>query len=181
MTINRKILIPLLFLIVTFIYPINGCATHDQKIQKLADELHSLSDIKNFDDLSVKIYYYLPWYLPRERFTARELTEAIPTILYRLEGDEVDGKLDMFGKINEYDLVLDNKRHPELTRFYIVIESLENGKLLEMKLFGGFSSYTINGVNVRANEKILDAVLPLLESHVLSSFEVYRDRDCYCD
>ncbi len=79
-----------------------------------------------------------------------------------LEDCEIEGKLDLFGEIKESDIQLSQIEHPQQARYYMVLESAEDGILLELLLFGGYSTYYVNGVEIKPSDKILEAIKPLL-------------------
>ncbi|HQC63728.1 MAG TPA: hypothetical protein PK459_01370 [Anaerolineaceae bacterium] len=158
-----------------------ACRSQDAVKQKLVSELTSLATIQDFDDITVSTYSINPWLFPRERYTVAEIEKFAATKKFTLNGAEIEGKLDLFGEIKESDFELSHKANPKKTRFYVLIESAEDGKLLEMLLFGGYSTYIVNGVEIKPSDKILEALTPLLSESALRDLEVYRDRECYCD
>ncbi len=160
---------------------LSACGSQKTVKQKLVSELTSLAKTQEFDDITVSVYLISPWMFPRERFTIAEIKKYAATKTFTLKGAKIEGKLDLFGEIKESDIELSQKKHPKKTRFYVLIESAENGKLLELLLFGGYGTCFINGVEIKPNDKILEALTPLLSESALRNLEVYRDRECYCD
>lgn len=180
---KRKFCFLLSIILMTF-FALNACQNQDfdPVKQQLVNELTSLAKIENFDDLTFNAYAFNPWIYPYERFSVEELKKHHLTGHIRLEDCEIKGKLDLFGKIRESDIELSHIKHPQHTRYYLILESSKDGILLELLLFGGYSTYFVNGVEIKPSDKILEAIQPLLRRvEFLVSIDIYRERDCYCN
>lgn len=166
-------IVMLLFLV------LSGCVKQETIKENLVNDLKSLADIKDFNELTVQVSYISPWFNPRERYTVEDLKAHTLEKHIKLEGNTIEQGLELFSELQIKDIELSSKKSSDLMRFYVLIKSNEE-TLLELKLFGGFSTYTLNGVQIKPNTKILEAIIPLLTEDALLDLEVYRDRDCEC-
>ncbi|HPX64993.1 MAG TPA: hypothetical protein PK459_01355 [Anaerolineaceae bacterium] len=179
---KRKLWLLIITILITFI-TLNACQTQDSNPvkQELLRELTSLAEIENFDGLTFTAYGFCPWIDPYQRFTVESLKSHHLTAQMTLEDCEIEGKLDLFGEIKESDIQLSQIEHPQQARYYMVLESAEDGILLELLLFGGYSTYYVNGVEIKPSDKILEAIKPLLSrKDFLVGIDIYREWDCYC-
>ncbi len=167
---NTKPIKLILVLVLTFSL-ISGCAKPEPTVQEpididpvkqeLLNDINSLAEIKDFESISVSAY----WVSIHARFRAPlnindliRLEEGV----FHLEGNELDGKLDLFSQIQADDIQIAQGERFENARYYLVIESNVDGKLFELLLFKGWSNMSVNGIEIRPSKKILDAIYPLL-------------------
>ena len=99
-----------------------------------------------------------------------------PDKTFNLEGDDIKGKLDLFGQIQAEDIRLDPLQRGDVARFYLVIESVEKGKLFDILLFGYRGDiFIVNGVHIMANQKFLDMIMPLLNYDAKYNLRAYGE------
>lgn len=153
---------------------LSGCSGTDSRKRELLIELNSLADIKDFDDITVSIH----WINPRITLRAPLSREAIVTRgdnEIQLKGNELEGKLDWFNKIKSKDIVVIDEEMWVNARFYVVINSNEDGNLLDLVMFGGWDYFIINDVVIERNDAIVDALIPLLDEKSYITLEEYRN------
>lgn len=129
--------------------------------QELLSDINSLAEIKDFEGISVSAY----WVSIHSRFRAPLNINDLIRLergVFHLEGNELDGKLDLFSQIQADDIQMTQRESFENARYYLVIESNVDGKLFELLLFKGWSNMSVNGIEIRPSKKILDAIYPLL-------------------
>jgi len=133
--------------------------------QRILDAVFKVANIRDFDGLSVSVYWMDP-YVIMELEHLYKLEDLIkkPDKFIKLEGDELEGKLDLFAQIKAEDieLVPPDYIRTEIHRFYLVIESAEEGKLYEFLLWGNYKNFIVNGTHIRPNQNFLDIIMPLL-------------------
>lgn len=141
---------------------IQDSTDQDPVVQKLVDELTGLAKIKDFEGISVSIY----WFDPTLRFayprSLNDLFEGPSKSIY-LEGDEIKGKLDLFSQITTKDVRRVWTMERVWARFYMVIESEKDGKLFEFLFHGDGRNFIVNGTQIRPNYKFLDIIMPFFD------------------
>ncbi|HHV05852.1 MAG TPA: hypothetical protein GXX60_04940 [Anaerolineaceae bacterium] len=174
---TRKI-ISLIIVLLVAITSLCGCGKPDSVKHKLVRDLRALAKIDNFDDLYVSIYWIESYVLNRYPWSKNDLLERADNVII-LQGDEIKGKLEWFKDISEKDIeLLEEDQKPD-TRFYVLIESVEKGKLFELLMFGDSFSYFVNGYLIQWNDKIINALIPLLDEKAFSDLELYRYQYLY--
>jgi len=112
---NTKLTKLSLVLLLTFSL-ISGCAKPEPVVQEsidldpvkqeLLNEINSLAEINDFEGLSMSVYWAHPETRYRAKLTLDQLIEW-PDKTFNLEGDDIKGKLDLFGQIQAEDIRLD--------------------------------------------------------------------------
>jgi len=70
--------------------------------------------------------------------------------------------IDLFKQINS-DVLIPVRRSSHIdVRLYYVLESRENGKLIDVAMWGSEESIIVNGFAVKDNAIFYDAILPFL-------------------
>jgi len=140
--------------------------------------LRNLAEIEDFEDMTVSIYWLESYVLNRYPWSKNDLIERADNVII-LQGDEIKGKLEWFKDISEKDIeLLEEDQKPD-ARFYVLIESAEKGKLFELLMFGDSFSYFVNGHLIQWNDKIINALIPLLDEKAFSDLELYRYQYLY--
>jgi len=157
---------------------LSACQYQDPIKQKLVHDLRNLAEIEDFEDMTVSIYWLESYVLNRYPWSKNDLIERADNVII-LQGDEIKGKLEWFKDIIEKDIeLLEEDQKPD-TRFYVLIESAEKGKLFELLMFGDSFSYFVNGHLIQWNDKIINALIPLLDEKAFSDLELYRYQYLY--
>lgn len=170
---SQKIMCLFLFVVI-LLASCNKTKQHDPVKQALVENLTSLAEIKTFDDISASIYWISPFIHTRYPWPVDVLINFNQVKLIKLEGAELEGKLDWFKNVTEEDIELvDQKIHVQ-ARFYVLIESPQQGKHFELILFGYPDYLIVNDVLIEKNDKLLNAILPLLDEQGMLDLELYR-------
>ena len=181
---NTKLTKLSLVLLLTFTL-ISGCAKPEPVVQEsieldpvkqeLLNDINSLAEINDFEGLSVSVYQAHPETRYRAKLTLDQLIEW-PDKTFKLEGDDIKGKLNLFGQIQAEDIRLESLQRGDVARFYLVIESVEKGKLFDILLFGYRGDiFIVNGVHIMANQKFLDMIMPLLNYDAKYNLRAYGE------
>ncbi|MGI6259930.1 MAG: hypothetical protein ACOYKC_08750 [Anaerolineaceae bacterium] len=130
--------------------------------QRLLNAVFKVANIRDYEGLSVSVYWMHPEVIREFSYKLDDLIKK-PDKFIKLEGDEIEGKLDLFGQIKAEDIELaPGKIRTETPMFYLVIESTEEGKLYDFLLWGNYKYFIVNGTYIEPNQKFLDIIMPLL-------------------
>lgn len=175
---NKKTAFIILAHFFVALFFLNSCQYQDTVKQNLVRDLRNLAEIEDFEDMTVSIYWLESYVLNRYPWSKNDLIERADNVII-LQGDEIKGKLEWFKDISEKDIeLLEEDQKPD-TRFYVLIESVEKGKLFELLMFGDSFSYFVNGHRIQWNDKIINALIPLLDEKAFSDLELYRYQYLY--
>lgn len=175
---NKKTAFIILAHFFVALFFLNSCQYHDPVKQKLVRDLRNLAEIEDFEDMTVSIYWIESYVLNRYPWSKNDLIERADNVII-LQGDEIKGKLEWFKDISEKDIeLLEEDQKPD-TRFYVLIESAEKGKFFELLMFGDSFSCFVNGHLIQWNDKIINALIPLLDEKAFSDLELYRYQYLY--
>ena len=157
---------------------LSACQNQDPVKQKLVRDLRNLAETEDFEDMTVSIYWLESYVLNRYPWSKNDLIERADNVII-LQGDEIKGKLEWFKDISEKDIeLLEEDQKPD-ARFYVLIESVEKGKLFELLMFGDSFSCFVNGHRIQWTDKIINALIPLLDEKAFSDLELYRYQYLY--
>lgn len=155
--------------VVLFSLILSGCkntepVVHDPVKHQVVEEINNLAKIQDFDGITVSVYWREPTAESPAPLTAQNLIDWTTTKTFTLEGDEIEGRLDLFDEFTEKDIeIIDGERNIN-ARFYILIESEEEGKLFDLLMFENWTNFVLNDTLIKPNEKIVEMILPLLDS-----------------
>lgn len=168
---RRKLFVITVLVINLFV--LSACKKEESLRQKIVNDLTYLAEIQDYTNLTVSIYWLDKEVLTRYPWTVEDLMSRARNKI-TLRGSDIEGRLNDFGSISLKDVKLVDEKTKIEARFYLLIESSEAGRLLEMTLFGGDHFYIVNGLTIYPSDKLLDAITPLLSEEGIAELELYR-------
>lgn len=90
-----------------------------------------------------------------------------------INGSDLKNHMDLFEQIKKDDLISVKNKSRINARFYYFIETIDEGKILEVAMWGNNGSVFINGLEIKGNDIFYDIVMPFLPSDAVKEFETY--------
>ncbi len=143
--------------------------------EKALSNFSKLIEKKNYDDLSLTIYYISPFILTRAPLSVDDLTSFNNVKKIVISGSDLEKHMDLFEQINKDDLIPVKNKSRVNARFYYFLETVEEGKILDVAMWGNKGSVFINGLEVKGNDIFYDIVMPFLPSDAVKEFEKYHN------
>ena len=179
---NRKITIGLGFciLVLITIAILTGFGGSDMRYQTALGDFPKLIELEKFDNLSLTIYYMNPFILTRAPLSVNDLVYGITAVnesprekndangLYEqkivINGSQLKEHVDLLSRIGSVNLMPIEEKSYLNARIYYVFETEEDGKLLDVVLWGGYddNSIYVNGIEVEGNNIFYDIIIPFL-------------------
>ena len=127
---------------------------------------------ENIDDLSLTIYYKPPALVSMPISVKGLINSDWGGARIIIRVDDLEEYIDLFKQINRSHLNPVWWRAPNVdVRLYYVLESKQNGRLLEVAAWCLGSSMYVNGFEVRANTIFYEVILPFMPEDVARDFE----------
>jgi hypothetical protein len=162
-----------LILILLALTILSSCEGNDMQSEKTLYNFSKLIEKKNFDDLSLTIYYISPFISTRAPLSVDDLINFNNVNKIVISGSELEEHMDLFEQINKVDLVPVKIKSRINARFYYFFETVKEGKILDVAMSGNDSSVFINGLEVNGNDIFYDIVMPFLPTDAIKEFEIY--------
>jgi hypothetical protein len=161
----------LFILIVLTIFP--SCGRGDILSEKALNNFSKLIEEKNFDDLSLTIYYISPFILTRTSLSVDDLINFNNVKKIVISGSDLEGNLDLFEQIKKDDLIKVKNKSRINARFYYLFENVKEGKVLDVAMSGNDGSVFINGHEFKGNDIFYDIVMPFLPGDFVKELKAY--------
>lgn len=171
---NAKICIISGFIIMFILFMLiisTACGIKDMRSEKL---LNNYSKLIEKNDLTLTIYYINPFILTRYPLSVDNLInfEGVKKIV--VSGSSLEEHMDLFGQINKDDLVPVKNKSRLDARFYYIIETVSEGKILDVCMWGNDNSIFVNGLEVKWNDIFYNVVIPFLPEEAVEEFDLSK-------
>ncbi len=164
---HRIISLTILFFL--FITSLCSCEKQDSVKKQVLKDLRSLAKIEDFDNLSMSVYHnfsFQPIIVIHDPGSMENYIDQLhENLTFKLQGNEIRGRLDSFSTIKAEDIEVYNNCKPIEVRTYTVIKSSEDGKIFEFIWNAHNDNFIINGVEIVFSRKLLRKLQPLLYEH----------------
>jgi hypothetical protein len=132
-----------------------------------------LIEKKNFDDLSLTIYYMSPFTATGYPWSAEDLISRREENKIVINGSRLEEHIDLLNQINNNVLTQVDHKSRINARLYYVFETKREGKLFSVSMWGEDNSIFVNGIEVKGNDIFYDIVMPFLPTDVVKEFRTY--------
>jgi len=148
------------FLLVTT--TLAGCGEMKMRLEKDIYDFVEFIGRDDIDGLSLTIYYCNPNMFTWCPISLDQLINYAHDIIIVINSGELAKHIDLFKLVGSTDLVLVRKNTRIDARVYYVFEIENQGKLLDVAMWGKNGSYFINGVEIKENRLFYDIIRPFL-------------------
>lgn len=161
MNIKKYVIVGIVLLLV-----ITGIAFVSCEGSSMRFNFDEIIDSEYIGDISLTIYYVSPWIFSMP-WSIDDVIRASGEQKIVISGNDLEEHLDLFRQINNYVLVpvRRNSSHPDI-RIYYVLESRQNGRLLDVAMWGRDGNMVVNGIEVREAAIFYDVVIPFLPEDI---------------
>ena len=150
---------------------LTGCSK-DMRPAKELEKYTKIIEDENFDKLSLTIYYINPTILTRAPLSVDQLIKYNNVNKIVISGSELKEHIDLLKQINK-DVIIQVKKNTRLNaRLYYVFET-EEGKVLDVAMWGDDNSVFVNGFEVKWNDVFLDIIKPFLTQEAKDDLKSY--------
>ena len=175
---HTKNIIPVLLAVTLLALIILTCCGGDNTRSKdVMNSLAKVTERKNFDDLSLTIYYIDPLILTRAPLSVDRLINFRSVKIIIINGNDMKEQISLFKQINKDDLIPADDISLIDARFYYVFESAKDGKLFEVAMWGEDYSIFVNEQEVRENDIFYNVIIPFLSEDAKTVLEAYLGRE----
>ena len=152
---------------------LTGCGGNDMRPKDVMNSLAKLTEKKNFDDLSLTVYYIDPHILTTFPLSVEGLISFSSVKKIVINGNEVGEHIDLFKKIRKNEIIPVKKTSRIDARFYYIFESVKDGKLLDVAMWGDDNSVFVNGLEIEGTDSFIDVVFPFLSEDAKNDLDKY--------
>jgi hypothetical protein len=129
-----------LILILLALTILSSCEGNDMQSEKALNNFSKLIEKKNFDDLSLKIYYMSPFAATRYPWSAEDLISRRAENKIVINGSRLEENIDLLNQINNTVLIPVEHKSRIDARLYYVFETKKTGKLFSVSMWGDDNS-----------------------------------------
>lgn len=162
----------LIFILLALTF-LSSCGGNDMRSEKALNNFSKLIEKKNFDDLSLTIYYINPFILTRAPLGVDDLINFSNVKKIVISGSDLEEHMDLFEQINKDDLIPVKNKSRINARIYYCFETVKEGKIIDVAMWGNDGSVFINGLEVKGNDIFYDIVMQFLPTDAVKEFETY--------
>ncbi|GBG09317.1 hypothetical protein PAT3040_03961 [Paenibacillus agaridevorans] len=166
---KNKILKYLVFILIALTI-LSSCEGNDMNSEKGFNNLSKLIEQKNFDDLSLTIYFISPSILTRAPLSVDDLINFDDVKNIVISGSDLEEHMDLFEQITKVDLIPVKIKSRVNARLYYFFEIEKKDKILDVAMWGKDSSVFINGLEVKGNSIFYDIVMPFLPTDEFKTY-----------
>ena len=177
MNIKKVIVLGFSILILLAVTILASCGGNDMQSKKASDYFSKLTEKENLDNLSLTIYYINPSILTRAPLSVDNLINHNAVHRIVVPGIELTENSDLFKNIGNVDFIPVKKKSRINARLYYIFEAGEDGKIVDVAMWGDDSSVFVNGVEVKDNDVFYDVIRPFLTEDAVKELEIYFNRE----
>jgi hypothetical protein len=166
----KNIVSGLLIFILLVLTILTGCGRGDVRSENILDSFLKLIEEKDFNDLSLTIYYISPYILTRAPLSVDDLINLDDVTKIVVSSSELKEYTDLFKQLSKDDLIPVKNRSRINARLYYVFETVNDGKILDVAMWGENANIFINGLEVESNDIFYDIIMPFLPKEVADGY-----------
>ncbi len=152
---------------------LTSCGGDNVRLEKALNNFSKLVEEKNLGNLTLTIYFINPYILTRVALSVDDLINFRDVQIIIINGSELEEHVDLLWQINKGNTIpVKNKSHVN-ARIYYVFEVAEEGKILDVSMWGGGRNIFVNGVEVKENSVFYDIIMPFLPAEIGRLLEAY--------
>ena len=170
---EREIIMNLKRITISFIVLLAIILTGCSKDMRPAKELENYTKIiedENFDKFSLTIYYIDRTILTIIPLSVDQLIKYDNVNKIVISGSDLKEHIDLLKQINKDDLIPVKKISRLDARLYYVFET-EEGKVLDVAMWGDDNNVFVNGLEVKWNDVFSDIIKPFLTQEAKDNFK----------
>jgi len=178
MSVKKKIISGLLILVLFISIILIGYGGYNMHLRNQAFNFAEILENENIDDLSLTIYYMSPFVIGHFPISIESFSRLMEDQDRKIviSGSDLEEFINVFKQINN-DVLIPVWWSSHLdVRLYYVLESRENGKLLDVAVWTNNRNIVVNGIEVRANPIFFDVILPFMPKDVAEQWSIWSSR-----
>lgn len=141
------------------------------RANKAINSFSKYIETKKIENLSLTIYYSSPAIFSQFPISVDSLISVYEHQKIFVPGNILIQHIDLLKRIESVTLIPVIKKSDLNARIYYVFETEEEGRLLDVAMWGNYrDSIFVNGFEVNANDIFYDAIIPFLPEDAIRSF-----------
>lgn len=173
MKVNKFLFLKFLILILLALTILTGCGEKDMRSENVLNNLSKIIEEKDFNGLSLTIYYISPYILTRAPLSVDGLINFDDVTKIVVSGSELEKHIDLLKQLSKDDLIPVKNKSRVNARLYYVFETINEGKILNVAMWSGNGGVFINGLEVEWNDIFYDIIMPFLPKEAADEYGKY--------
>ena len=170
---NRTKISAFILPLLIFFVLISGCGGNGMHPEKDTDAFVDLIEQKQFEEITLTIYYISPFILTSFPLSVDDLVSFTNVNQIIIDEENLEISSDLLNKLSQATLTPVEQETYLDARLYYAFETSDDGKVFEVAMWGADGSIFVNGNEVENKKIFYDVLVPFLPEDTLKEIENY--------